>query len=398
MKRRKMLLLVTFLGATLFTYAQDTTLESMHPLWMMNSAIVCAGFGFIVYLVLSILLFYKAKKERGRLIFGGFTSYYAFAALYYVLRNDAIHIDNGDPFSFAVISSGAFVIALYLIFPLEVLLPPKLQKKWMIPILFIPVVLMNVVWVSLRESGMKVFRLDDAQAILTELNDASVILRLNSFCFIVLFFIASIIFMIWAHNRYMTDKVLRIYAYATIPIMLTYVLIVFYGLTRLLYMINMSYTYCFSAYITYLLLSSSKIVERGKNTQSVEAEIKRGTGTSNEMKQYELQLLRQLDKLMETDKLYRSSELSLPELARLLGTNRTKLSEIIRFKGFTNFSAYLNSYRLEEFMHIMSINGADKISDAASQAGFGCKASLYRCFISVYGVSPSEYLKNQVPK
>lgn len=175
------------------------------------------------------------------------------------------------------------------------------------------------------------------------------------------------------------------------------------GLPRVLYIIHMSYTYCFSAYITYLLLCSPQVAEREKKVQPARIEDYRTetpeeADADNEIKEYEMQLLSQLDKLMEIEKIYCSSELTLPELARLLGTNRTKLSEIIRLKGFSNFQAYVNSYRLQEFMRILSLSEFGKISDASSLAGFGSKASLYRCFTSAYGVSPSEYLKTKTTK
>lgn len=361
----------------------------------MNNTIICTSLGFTINIILSFLLFYKSRKEHSRIIFGFFTAFFALNSIYYILRNGQVHIDNGDPFSYAVLSMGALVTALFLILPLEFMLPSGLKKRWVVPILFIPEILINVLWVTLRKSGMSITHLRDSSVLFSYLNDASVILRLVFFYLILLFFLSSIVFMIWAHKRYMTQKILRIYAYATIPIMLIYINIVYYGLTETLYNISSLYILLFNTVISYFLIYPSDDIETGKSSQSVETEIVGNGKVNSEMKIYELQLLHQLDELMEREKLYRSSELSLPNLARMLGTNRTKLSEIIHYKGYTNFSAYLNSYRMREFVHIISTGDTDKISDVAALAGFGSKASLYRCFISTYGVSPSEYLKNR---
>lgn len=261
MKRRTHLLLVTLTAATLFIYGQDSTSESVPPLWVVNGARVSACLGLMLNALLSFLLLHKASKHRRRLVLGGFLSY----------------------------------------------------------------------------------------------------------CLLVI------------------------------------LLILFCRLPCLIHIAHVTYLYCFSAYITYLLLSSPQLAERDKKPQLARLESNRAESSEeadigNEIKEHEVQLLSQLDKLMEIEKIYCSSELTLPELARLLGTNRTKLSEIIRLKGFSNFPAYVNSYRLQEFVRILSLPEFGKISDASSLAGFGSKASLYRCFISVYGVSPSEYLKTKSTK
>lgn len=365
---------------------------------LVSSNIVCAVLSLIINLTLSILLFYKSQKARDRIIYGSFTLYYALNNLYYLYRSDAIHTLNGNPFSFSVLSSGSFIIAVFLIFPLEVLLPPRLSKRWILPIFLIPWALFTTIWIVLTRSGMHSLHLSDMYSLVSNLNDASVVLRLFFFCCILFFFFAGITFMIWAHNRYMTDRILRTYAYATIPVMLIYICIICWGLSKELYMLHVYYMICFNVYISYLILTSKNVLEKGKKTIAVETEIEEDVTVGNEMKRYELQLLHQLDEIMETRKLYCSSELSLPELARMLGTNRTTLSKIIRCKGYSNFAAYLNAYRMEEFLRITSSNEANNLAEAALLAGFGSKASLYRCFIAAYGISPSEHLKARCVK
>ena len=359
----------------------------------MSNAIVCASLAFIINLTLSVLLLYKSHRERGRLIFAGFTLFYTLSTLYYVLNNGHVHSTSITPFSFQLLSTGSFAIVLFLVFPLEVLLPVHFKKRWFVGLFFIPVFLFNAIWIILSKSGMEVYCLSESRMILHELNNASIILRLVFFCFIILLFFGSILFMVWAHKRYMADRILRIYAYATIPVMAIYIFIVLYGLTDSLYILHMSYMVCFNIYISYLLIYSEGISDKDKKNRLIQKEAIEIAIAGNNMKQYEIDLLYELDQLMEVEKIYCSSDLCLPDLARTLGTNRTKLSEIIRMKGFSNFSAYLNSYRLEEFLRIMESNETEKILNAAFLAGFGSKASLYRYFIAVYGISPTEYLK-----
>ncbi|MEG1564783.1 MAG: AraC family transcriptional regulator [Bacteroides sp.] len=365
----------------------------------MSANIFCAGVSLLLNILMSVLLFHKAQKERGKLIFGGFTLYMAANNVYYLFRNAHIHTYNEDVFSFSVLAVGFFVIAAFLVFPLEVLLPPRFNKPWLLPLFCVPSILFDTAWVLLCRSGMQVLRLTDARHILGELNNASVLFRLVLFGSIMLFFIFSILFMVWAHKRYMTDKILRIYAYSTIPVMFIYVAILYYGLTPAMYMLHTYYVISFNAFITFLLLTSRNAIEIGKSTQTLENEIQRNVLSSPESKNDDLMLLHQLDLLMKKEKAYCSSDLTLPDLARMLGTNRTRLSELIRCKGYTNFTSYLNTYRMEEFIRLMQSGEAEKISDATTAAGFGSKSSFYRCFVATYSSSPAEYLKQlQTPE
>ena len=361
----------------------------------MGGDLLCAGICGVINLILSVFLFAHCQGDRARIIYGCFTSYYALSCLHFILFYDHVQDICVAPLSFSLLAGGSFMIALFTFFPVEMLLPTKQYRRWIMFGFLIPSFFFILLWQILILNGMKVMTLSDNQRFIDHLNNASVTLRLVFALFIVLFFICSIIFMIWAHKRYMTDKILRIYAYATIPLMLIYIGFLVEGLTPELYMSHMFYIALLNTYVTYHFIVTDRQVEAQKTQENIEEEIQRNETLNNEMKEFELRLQRQLNELMEKDKLYCSSDLTLPDLARILGTNRTKLSELIRSRGFDSFPAYLNSYRLQEFIRLMNENENETIIGASSLAGFGSKASLYRIFTSVYGISPSEYLKAQ---
>ena len=348
---------------------------------------LCTVIAFLLNIALAVMLFYKSQKEREKVFFACYALYYAAGSLIYLLKRDHVLTCHGDPFSFEVLSYGSFLIVIFLYFPLEVMFP-NLKKGWMYASFLIFPFLFSTFWKVLLKNGMNPVYLSDISEIPANLNDASLVLRLYYFFFILLFFAGSVIFMIWGHNRYMTSRIVRVYAYGAIPIMIIYIPIVLYGLDGNWHALHICYMIFYNTVIAYLLLKPEKLPPQPE----MECD-KYNDGLTIE----EQALLQRLDNLIEMDKLYCRSDLTLPELSQLLGTNRTKLSKLIRCKGFNTFQDYLNSYRLEEFKQIILSGKADKINEAAQMAGFGSKATVYRCFMSTYGVSPSQYMKSKLP-
>lgn len=106
------------------------------------------------------------------------------------------------------------------------------------------------------------------------------------------------------------------------------------------------------------------------------------------------ELIEKLSKLLEEEKLYRSSEVTLATLARELGTNRTALSQAINQTGI-NFSTMLNAYRINEAINIISTQSDCPIGDVAMQVGFNNRRSFNTAFKIVTGLTPSQFKSNK---
>lgn len=102
----------------------------------------------------------------------------------------------------------------------------------------------------------------------------------------------------------------------------------------------------------------------------------------------------QLIQYMEKEKPYLNPELSLPELANSLDISRNQLSGIINQFHKKNFYEFVNQYRIEEVKHLMGdpSNKHFKLISLAYDAGFNSKASFYRIFKQLTGMTPSEYI------
>ena len=96
---------------------------------------------------------------------------------------------------------------------------------------------------------------------------------------------------------------------------------------------------------------------------------------------------------MEVSRPYLDPDLSLQSLAEALFVSRHQLSAIINSRQKMNFFEFVNSYRVREVMELMKKDADRKMKnyEIAYDAGFNSKATFYRIFKQLAGLTPSEY-------
>jgi len=106
-------------------------------------------------------------------------------------------------------------------------------------------------------------------------------------------------------------------------------------------------------------------------------------------------LHKELVQLMDREKVYSESELSLAQLAKRLGVHPNYLSQVINEKEGKNFYDYINTLRIEEFKRLIAnqANQRFTILSLAYEVGFNSKSSFNRYFKKETSKSPSEYLR-----
>jgi YesN/AraC family two-component response regulator len=108
------------------------------------------------------------------------------------------------------------------------------------------------------------------------------------------------------------------------------------------------------------------------------------------------QIIEKLEFLMEKEKIFMRTEISLEELAVRLETNRAYLSRAINSKYKMNFNNYINASRIKEAIKIIS-NGDLKtftLEGIAQTVGFNNRVSFNKAFHKYTGVTPSFFIKN----
>lgn len=106
-------------------------------------------------------------------------------------------------------------------------------------------------------------------------------------------------------------------------------------------------------------------------------------------------LLKALEKVMQQQKPYKNPDLKLVELAQLIGTTPHVLSYLFNQYLNRNYYDYVNEYRVEEFKELIVQEEYAKytLSALAELCGFSSRASFFRHFKRMTGVTPNEYIK-----
>ena len=102
-----------------------------------------------------------------------------------------------------------------------------------------------------------------------------------------------------------------------------------------------------------------------------------------------------LSNSMERDHLYLDPELSVGKVADHTGLSTRQISELLNQYRFTNFNAFINHYRVEEFKSRLTSPMANQFTMAglAMKCGFNSPATFNRIFKQYTGMVPSAFQK-----
>jgi AraC-like DNA-binding protein len=99
-----------------------------------------------------------------------------------------------------------------------------------------------------------------------------------------------------------------------------------------------------------------------------------------------------LDELMREKRVWMEPHLTLPDLAALVGTNRTYLSNYLNNTLHTTFYDYINGFRMEAALALL--NDPDStltMVEVAESCGFNSISTFRRVFVRAMGCSYVEY-------
>lgn len=107
------------------------------------------------------------------------------------------------------------------------------------------------------------------------------------------------------------------------------------------------------------------------------------------------ELFKHITDLIERNKLYLESNVSLSSLSKLLGVSTQKASEVINQHSKQNFNDFINHYRIQEAKGLLLDvdNENFTIASIAFDAGFSSLSSFNSAFKKFEGITPSAYRK-----
>lgn len=107
-----------------------------------------------------------------------------------------------------------------------------------------------------------------------------------------------------------------------------------------------------------------------------------------------------LEKVMHDDQLYIRSDLTLPRLAKVVNCSVNHLSQVINAGFGMSFFDYLNKYRVQHAMAMLSQPGeqGNVILNIAFAVGFNSNSAFYAAFKKCVGQTPAQFRKSQLVK
>ena len=107
-------------------------------------------------------------------------------------------------------------------------------------------------------------------------------------------------------------------------------------------------------------------------------------------------LTEKLEIIMQSNKPYTNPDLKIADLASLIGTSAHTMSYLFNQYLNRNYYDYINDYRITEFKSLVEQDEYSKytLSALAELCGFSSRASFFRYFKKVTGITPNEYIRN----
>lgn len=132
--------------------------------------------------------------------------------------------------------------------------------------------------------------------------------------------------------------------------------------------------------------------------QNIET-IKKADNIVKEIQETDSLQIRKLNKkmtdLFENDKIYLNENLTIMDIAKITGTNRTYISHLINQNHNQNFCTFVNTYRIKELREQIQNNPDSTNVILAEKCGFSSTDSLKRIVKNMTGKSVSE-LKTEI--
>ncbi|ELR72523.1 transcriptional regulator, AraC family [Fulvivirga imtechensis AK7] len=151
-----------------------------------------------------------------------------------------------------------------------------------------------------------------------------------------------------------------------------------------------SFTYIWGAFIfsiSFYILVFRALGHKNIAAKSVSKKIEEGP-----------EILKQLNDLMNKEKLFKDKNLKLDDLANKMNLTRHVLSQVLNETEALGFANYIKKLRVEEAKMLMLTNSHMSLEGIGYEAGFGSKSGFFETFKNIESCTPAQYKKKILPK
>lgn len=298
--------------------------------------------------------------------------------------------------SVPMLSLALFMILSYTIYPIEVISPGWTNIKRLL-ILYTPVILILSFYGLTLLFGVEYKEYSSIIDMLPHFHDFNVAFRLL-ICFILCLPIFLIFYIPYTRKFNNTDRTwMIVYVISGIIDVMTYLLLLSYH-TKIVAIIYFHFTMAITALRLYMELIY-RIVDKNVTNEEIilaiideKNEMLNNTvKNENENNHKESNLFIRLEKYMIDNQAWRNPNLSLSMLTDEMGTNRTSLTNEIHKYGIESFTAYINNYRINDFIFLLNKYNEMSIKEAFYICGYRSRTTAIRNFRIITGKTPTEY-------
>jgi AraC-like DNA-binding protein len=142
-------------------------------------------------------------------------------------------------------------------------------------------------------------------------------------------------------------------------------------------------------FVSYKAFLQPDLFEHAPETPTIE----KNAGKEVESEEQFPETLQVLESFMTEDQPYLKSDLTLHELASAVGLPSRRISQCINQHFHTNFSVWINKYRVERAIHLLQDLSSSHLSieGIGYESGFRSRSSMYLAFNKITGKSPGDF-------
>lgn len=104
-------------------------------------------------------------------------------------------------------------------------------------------------------------------------------------------------------------------------------------------------------------------------------------------------LIEQLAHIMEEKELYKNANITMPQVAKIMGISSPNLSQLLNDNCHKSFSLFINEYRIEAAKHLLVDEKQMSMEVIAERCGFNSQSTFYSTFKKLADATPAVFRK-----